>query len=111
MGGAGGETTPTVPIATLTFKESTCFILAPFIMKEYFRGVPKDPLELILTVKQAAIDFNNTHSATAGFENVVATIQAKRFAVWAYAVFKNYIKEASFENKPDNNELQKYLDK
>jgi hypothetical protein len=110
VGGPGGETTPTVPIATLTFQESIFFIPAPFITKEFFGGVPNDPLELILTVKQAAIDFNNTHSATAGFENVDAMIQAKCFAVCAYAVFKDYIKEASFEIEPDNNKLQKYLD-
>jgi hypothetical protein len=60
---------------------------------------------LILTVKQAAIDLNNTHSATAGFENVNATIQAKRFLVWAYTVFKDYIEEASFEIEPDNDNL------
>jgi hypothetical protein len=95
----------------LTFKESTYFIPAPFIRNEFFGGVPSDPLELILAVKQAAIDFHYTHSATAGFENVDATIQAKHFAVWAYAMFKNYIKEASFKIEPDNNELQKYSDK
>jgi hypothetical protein len=110
-GGAGGETTPTVPIATLMFKETTCFIPAPFIIKEFFGGVPIDPLDLILTVKQAVIYFNNTHSASVGFENDDATIQAKRFEVWAYAVFKDYIEEASFEVEPDNNKLQKYLDK
>jgi hypothetical protein len=48
-------------------------------------------------------------STTAGFENINATIQVKRFALWAHAVSKDYIKEASFEIKPDNNELQKYL--
>jgi hypothetical protein len=63
---------------------------------------------LILTVKHAAIDFNNTHFATAGFENVGTIIQAKRFAVWAYTVFKNCIKEASLKIEPDNDKLQKY---
>ncbi len=74
-------------------------------MKEFFGGVPNDPLELILTVKQAAIDFNKTHSATTGIENVDATIQAKCFEAWAYTVFKDYIVEASFEIETDNNEL------
>ncbi len=79
-------------------------------MKEFSGGVPSDPLELILAVKQAAIDFNNTHSAMMGFKNVNATIQAKRFTVWAYAVFKDYIDKASFKIEPDNDELQIFLD-
>ncbi len=45
-----------------------------------------------------------------GFENVDAMIQAKRFAVWVYAVFKDYIEVASFEIEPDNDKLQKYLE-
>jgi hypothetical protein len=92
------------------FQESSCIIPAPFIVKEFFGEVPSDPLESILAVKQDTIDFNNTHSATAGFENVNATIQAKCFVVWAYTLSKDYIKEASFEIEPDNDELQKYLE-
>jgi hypothetical protein len=53
----------------------------PFILKEILRGVPNDPLELTLSVKQAAIDFNKSHLTSPGLENVNATTQAKRFAV------------------------------
>jgi len=73
--------TPTVSVETLTYKETMCFIPPPFIVKQIFWGIPNDPLELILATKAAAIDFNNTHSSTVGFENVDATIQAKRFAL------------------------------
>ena len=48
----------------------------------------------------AAIDFNNTHSSAVGFENVDATVQAKRFALWAFTVYKVI--------DPDNEEIQKH---
>ncbi len=54
-----------------------CFVPLPFIVKQIFDGVPNNLLELILAVKAAAIDFNNTHTSVGGFKNVDATIQAK----------------------------------
>jgi hypothetical protein len=36
-------------------------------------------------VKAAATDFNNLHSMMEEFVNVDAKIQAKRFAMWAFA--------------------------
>jgi hypothetical protein len=65
-----------------------CFVPLPFILKQLFDDVPSNPLELILVVKQASIDFNNSHSSVKGFANVDATVQAKRFSLWAFAVFK-----------------------
>jgi hypothetical protein len=65
-------------------------------------------LKLILAVKAAAIHFNNTHSSVTGFENVNATVQAKLFSLWAFAVYKGYIKETSSNIDPDNKELQKH---
>ncbi len=59
----------------------------------------------------AAIDFNNTHTSVGGFKNVDATIQAKQFSLWAFAVNKGYIKETSFDIDPDNKELQKHCNK
>ncbi len=85
-----------------------CFIPPPFIVKQIFDGVPNDPLELILAVKAAAIDFNNTHTSVGDFKNVDATIQAKQFSLWAFAVYKGYIKETSFDIDPDNEDLQKH---
>ncbi len=85
-----------------------CFIPLPFIVKQIFDGVPNNPLELILAVNAAAIDFNNTHTSVGGFENVAATIQARRFSLWAFAVYKGYIEETSFDINPDNKELQKH---
>ena len=61
-----------VSIATLTYSKTMCFVPPPFTVKQLFNGVPNDPLELILAVKAAAIDFNNTHSLVAGFKNVDA---------------------------------------
>ena len=87
-----------------------CFIPPPFIVKLIFDGVPNDPLELILAAKAAAIDFNNTHSSVVGFENVDATILARRFSLWAFAVNKGHIKEASFDIDPDNKEILKHHD-
>jgi hypothetical protein len=78
------------------------------LLKQTFDGVPNNPLELILAVKAAAIDFNNTHTSVGGFKNVDATIQAKRFSLWAFAVYKVYIKETSFDIDLDNKELQKH---
>jgi hypothetical protein len=66
-----------VPIATLTYSKTMCFIPLPFIVKQFYDGVPNDPLELILAVKAAALDFNNTHTSVAGFKNVDATVQEK----------------------------------
>jgi hypothetical protein len=76
-------------------------------VKQIFNGIPNNPLELILAVKVAAIDFN-THTSVGGFENVDTTIQAKRFSLWTFAVCKVYIKETSFDIDPDNEELQKH---
>ncbi len=84
-----------------------CFVPPPFIVKQFYDGVPNDPLEIILAVKAAAINFNNTHSSVAGFKNVNATVQAKQFSLWTFAVYKSYIKETSFDINPDNEELQK----
>jgi len=94
----------------LTYKETMCFIPPPFIVKQIFWGIPNDPLELILATKAAAIDFNNSHSSIEGFENVDATIQAKRFALWAFAFYKGHIEETSFDIDPDNVEIQRHHD-
>jgi hypothetical protein len=80
-------------------------------MKQFFDGVPSNPLELILAVKQASINFDNSHSSVEGFANVDATVQAKRFSLWAFAVFKGYIEESRFDINPDNEELQKHCNK
>jgi hypothetical protein len=69
---------------------------------------PNDPLELILAVKATAIDFNNTPSSVVGFKNLNALVQAKQFLLWAFTVYKGYIKETSFDIDPDNKELQKH---
>ncbi len=74
-------------------------------MKQIFDGVSNNPLELILAVKAAAIDFNNTHTSVGGFKNVDATIEAKQFSLWAFAVYKGYIEETSFDIDPGNEEL------
>jgi hypothetical protein len=106
---AADTTTPTNNIYindTLTYTEMMCFIPPPFIVKQIFGVVPNDPLELILAEKAAAIDFNNTHSSTVGFENVDATIQVKCFALWAFALYKGHIEETSFDIDPDNKEIQ-----
>jgi hypothetical protein len=67
------KTVTQVPFALLTYSETMCFIPPPFIVKQIFNGVPNNPLELILAVKAAAIDFNNTHTSVGGFKNVDAT--------------------------------------
>jgi hypothetical protein len=77
-------------------------------MKQFHDGVSNDPLELILAVKAAALNFNNTHTSVAGFKNVIATVQVKRFSLWAFAVYKGHIKETSFNINPDNKELQSH---
>ena len=40
-----------------------------------------------------------------------ATIQAKRFALWAFAVHKGLIEETSFDIDPDNEEIFKHQTK
>jgi hypothetical protein len=85
-----------------------CFIAAPFIAKEIVGEEPKNPVESILSVKQAAINFNNTHLTNAGFKNIDTTTQAKRFAILAYSVTEGYIEETSFKIEPDDEELLKY---
>jgi hypothetical protein len=85
-----------------------CFVPPPFIVKQFYDGVPNDQLELILAVKAAALSFNNTHTSVVGFENVVAKIQAKQFSLWAFAVYKGNIEETSFDIDPENKELQKH---
>ncbi len=56
-------------------------------------------------VKAAATDFNNLHSTMEESVNANAKIQAKRFAMWAFVAYKNYIDETTFEIEPDNKEL------
>ncbi len=73
-------------------------------------GGNKDPLELILAVKAAATDFNNLHSTMQEFANVDARIQAKRFAMWAFAAYKSYINKTTFNIEPDNKELKQFCD-
>jgi hypothetical protein len=77
-------------------------------MKQFYDEVPNNPLKLILAVKVAAINFNNTHTSVVGFENVDATVQAKQFSLWAFTVYKSYTKETSFNIDPDNKELQRH---
>jgi hypothetical protein len=77
-----------VSIATLTYSKTMCFVPPLFITKQLFNGVPNDPLGLLLAVKAAAINFSNTHSSVANFKNDDATVQAKRFLLWVFAVFK-----------------------
>jgi hypothetical protein len=79
-------------------------------MKQYYDGVPNNLFELILAVKEAAINFNNTPCSVAGFKNVDATVQSKRFSLWAIVVYKGYIEETSFDIEPDNNGLQKHCE-
>ena len=55
-------------ITSLAFKESMCIIAPPFIVKVFFNGVPNNPLELILAVKAAAIEFNSTPSSLQGIQ-------------------------------------------
>jgi hypothetical protein len=63
-------------------------------------------------VKAAATDFNNLHSMMAEFVNVDAKIQVKRFAMWAFGAYKNYINETTFKIEPDyNKELQQFCNK
>jgi hypothetical protein len=88
-----------------------CFVPPPFILKQFFDGAISNPLEFILAVKQASFVFISSHSSVKGFANVDATVQAKRFSLWAFAVFKGYIKESSFNIDPDNEELQKHCNK
>ncbi len=116
----GGEETPTErtesapgarAVKMTTYQEVACIIPAPFIMNQIFRGGgDTDPLELILAVKAAAMDFNNLHSTMQEFANVDARVQAKRFAMWAFAAYKSYINKTTFKIEPDNEELQQFCD-
>ncbi len=108
MGEEEVKTVIQVHFATLTYSKTMCFVPPPFIAKQIFDGVPNNQLKLILAVKAAAIDFNNTHTSVGGFENVDATIQATQFSLWAFEVYKGYIEETSFDINPDNKELQKH---
>jgi hypothetical protein len=97
-----------IAIEMVTYNKTMCFVPPPFILKHFFDGIPSNPLESILVVKQASINFNNSHSSVKGFANVDATVQAKRCSLWAFAVFEGYIKESSFDINPDSEELQKH---
>ncbi len=95
-----------------TYQEVACIIPAPFILNQIFGGGGNaDPLELILVVKAAATDLNNLHSMMEEFVNVDAKIQAKRFAMWAFAAYKSYIDKTTFKTEPDSEELQQFCDK
>jgi hypothetical protein len=45
------------------------------------------------------------------FVNVDAKIQAKRFAMLAFAAYKTYINKTTFKIEPDNEELQQFCNK
>ena len=95
-----------------TYQEVACIIPAPFILNQIFGGGGNtDPLELSLALKAAATDFNNLHSTMEEFININAKIQAKRFAMWAFAAYKTYINKTTFKIEPVNKELQQFCNK
>ncbi len=62
-------------------------------------------------VKAVATVFNNLHSMMEEFVNINTKIQAKRFAMWAFAAYKTYIDKTTFKIEPDNKELQQFCNK
>jgi hypothetical protein len=82
--------------------------MAPFLCDAIFNKKSSNPLELIIILREAAIEFEAHHHVAVGFANASATVHANAFANWALAIHLGKLKEARFTINPKNNELQDF---
>jgi hypothetical protein len=80
-------------------------------------SISHKPIDLILAIKTATKDFNESSNRTApcdATENLTlvhdATDGAKLFMQWLYAIHMKLANETEFSVKPDNEEIQVYAE-
>ena len=84
-----GETEET----TQTYHESTVKIPVPFLAITALECGSTDPLDIIIAIKSATKDFNDTHKNATDFDYEDMQASAEDFANWLYAVHMNLIAE------------------
>jgi hypothetical protein len=93
---------------TQEYMESSIQIPLPILPIAALESPLIDPLDLIITAKNAANDFNDAHKDNVVFKFDDATIGAKKLAKWLYAVHLGLISKTRLSIKPDNEDLTKH---
>jgi hypothetical protein len=88
--------------------ESSIQIPLPILAIAALESPSIDTLDLIIAVKNAANNFNDTHKDNDVFKFNDATIQAKKLAKWLYAIHLGLISETRLSIEPDNKDLTKH---
>ena len=101
-----GETEET----TQTYHESTVKIPVPFLAITALECGSTDPLDIIIAIKSATKDFNDTHKNATDFDYEDMQASAEDFANWLFAVHMNFIQETRLTVEPDNIEITKHSD-
>jgi hypothetical protein len=93
----------------LKYKESWLKIPAPFLAFTAFVSNSTDPLDIIIAMRNAAVEFSEAHMDADDFEDIHPS--AKSLIKWLFAVHMGLISKTRLAMEPDNDELAKYLDK
>jgi hypothetical protein len=97
---------PTPPQATTqTLKETMGILPIPFLGAAIINSSSNEPIELILSIKNAAVVYNNSHPAND------AITGAKSIMRWLYATHKKLINETRLLVEPENKKLLKHANK
>jgi hypothetical protein len=90
---------------TQTLEFTSAFIAAPFLRDALLDGGATDPLELIISAREAATNFENRHQGVVGFGNVSASKHMEAFTNWAFAIKLGQLGKVRYLIDPDNKEL------
>jgi hypothetical protein len=93
---------------TQEYMESSIQIPLPILAIAALESPSIDPLNLIIAVKNAANNFNDTHKDNDVFKFDNATIGAKKLAKWLYAIHLGLISKTRLSIEPDNEDLTKH---
>lgn len=95
---------------TQTYHESMVKIPVPFLAITALECGSTDPLDIIIAIKTATADFNDTHKNATDFDYEDMQASAEDFAKWLFAVHMNFIGETRLTVEPDNIEITKHSD-
>jgi hypothetical protein len=95
---------------TQSYNESLAKIPIPILAITAFQNDLIDPLDLIISIKKAANDFNDSHKETEDESFEDAKAGAEDFLKWLYAVHLGLIPETRLSAEPDNKVLVRHLE-
>ena len=101
-------TATTQATTTQNLELTSTFPMAPFLSKALFDERSVCPLELIILVCKADVDFDNRHQGAAGLGNTSAINHAIAFANWAFALRMGKLNEVRYTIDPNDDELQTF---